>query len=329
MAIHRTIPVPTISASGNRLRGRLAPSPTGYLHLGNARSFLLAWLQMRSLGGEVILRIEDLDLARAVTGADEGIIRDLQWLGLDWDNELTPEYYQSKRFHLYREAISNFREQDLVYECYCSRKELRESLSAPHGSGEFRYPGTCRHLTESERAEKAERKEPAVRFKVEEGTVLEFEDLVAGPLRTDLYQETGDFIVARADGIPAYQLGVVLDDIAMGITHILRGDDLLSSTPRQLHLYSALGQPAPAYAHVPLICAPDGSRLSKRFGSISIEEIREAGTTPEEVTGWMAWSCGLRPTTAPCTASELVRGFSTELLSREVTILGENVPLKR
>lgn len=304
-----------------RVRGRLAPSPTGYLHLGNARSFLLAWLQARAAGGEVLLRIEDLDQARAAPGAAEAIVRDLEWLGLDWDNELTPEYVQSNRMGRYREALDELRRRGLVYECFCSRRELREIASAPHGSGGPLYPGTCRDLTAEERARRAAAKEPALRFRVEPGTVVEFLDLVAGPQREDLAESVGDFIIARADGVPSYQLAVVLDDLAMGVTHVLRGDDLLSSTGRQIQLFRTFGGEPPVYAHVPLILGPDGVRLAKRHGSVSLAELRAAGHDPRAVVGWLAWSCGLLPEPAPVSPSELGAEFSFERLYREPTRL--------
>ncbi len=306
-----------------RLRGRLAPSPTGYLHIGNARSFLLAWLEMRALGGEIILRIEDLDQARAVRDAAEGIVRDLRWLGLDWDNELGPDYFQSNRSALYRATIERLRGRDLVYECYCSRKELRDLANAPHGPTGPIYPGTCRDLPEDERRLQRERKSPSLRFRTPPDTVVEFRDRVAGDLREDIAREAGDFIVARADGVVSYQLAVVVDDIAMGITHVLRGDDLLPSTARQILLFRTLGAEPPSYCHVPLVLAPDGTRLAKRHGSISVAELRAAGRTPEELTGWLAWSCGLRPTSEPCAARELVADFSTEKISHAPTVLRE------
>ena len=299
---------------------RLAPSPTGYLHLGNARSFLLAWLQARSAGGRIVLRIEDLDQARAVSGADQDIVEDLTWLGLDWDNEVTSEYYQSNRFDLYRDALQELESRGLLYPCYCSRKELAEAMSAPHHpSG--RYPGTCRDLTEEERQARGTEKDPALRFRVDPGSIVEFTDLIQGTYSSDLYRESGDFIVARADGVPGYQLAVVLDDIAMGITHVLRGDDLLDSTPRQILLYHTLGAPPPLYTHVPLILGPDGKRLAKRHGSVSIAEIREAGRRPEEVIGWLVESCGLRPDRSPVRPEELIEDFDLNRIKREETRL--------
>jgi glutamyl-tRNA synthetase len=276
---------------------------------------------MRSMGGEIILRIEDLDWARAVRGADEGIVRDLTWLGLDWENQLTPDYYQSNRSALYAAAIAELRARDLVYPCYCSRRELREIASAPHGATGPLYGGTCRNLTERERAERDELKEPSLRYRTEPGTIIGVHDAVAGYRSEDLALGSGDFIIARADGVPSYQLAVVIDDIAMGITHVLRGDDLLFSTPRQILLFETFGATPPSYAHVPMILAPDGTRLAKRHGSISIAELRDAGHRPEEVVGWLAWSCGLHETPAPCTARELIGAFDLDTIRREPTVL--------
>jgi glutamyl-tRNA synthetase len=301
------------------IRGRLAPSPTGYLHLGNARSFMLAWLQARAAGGEVILRIEDLDQARAAPGAAEAIVRDLEWLGLDWDNPLAPEHFQSNRLELYRDALEELRQRGLVYECFCSRRELRGIASAPHGSTGPAYPGTCRDLTAEERDRRREDKEPALRFRVPPGAVIEFTDLVAGPQREALDETVGDFILARADGIPGYQLAVVLDDIAMGITHVLRGDDLLSSTGRQILLFHTFGAEPPLYAHVPLILGPDGTRLAKRHGSVSLAELRDAGHDPRAVTGWLAWTSGLLPESHPVRPTDLLPTFSLEAITREPT----------
>ncbi len=309
------------TSEGRRFRGRLAPSPTGYLHLGNARSFLLAWLQARAAGGEILLRIEDLDQARAAPGAVEGIVRDLEWLGLDWDNPLTPDYFQSNRMESYRRAIADLRSRGLVYECFCSRRELREVASAPHGPTGPQYPGTCRGLTPEECAHRRQAKEPALRFRVKPGTVVEFRDLVAGEQREVVDESAGDFIIARADGVPSYQLAVVLDDLAMGITHVLRGDDLLDSAARQILLFRTLEGEPPTYAHVPLILGPDGVRLAKRHGSVSLAELRAAGHSASAVAGWLAWSCGLIPEVSPLRPLDLVAEFSLDRLSHELTRL--------
>jgi len=303
------------------VRGRLAPSPTGYLHIGNARSFLLAWLQIRSMGGEIVLRIEDLDMARAAAGAAGEIVRDLAWLGLDWDNEPSGLYVQSNRFDRYRMALDELRHRELVYPCYCSRKELKEIASAPHGPSGPLYPGTCRDLSPEERRAREATKTPSWRFRAPPETTVEFDDLIVGPVRERVDLASGDFIVARADGVFSYQLAVVLDDIDMGITHVLRGDDLLDSTPRQILLFRSFDAAVPHYAHVPLILGPDGVRLAKRHGSISIAELRAAGRSSERVVGWLAWSCGLLPRPEPIAASELIAGFSLDSIDRRTTRL--------
>lgn len=295
---------------------RLAPSPTGCLHLGNARSFLLAWLQGRRLGGRVILRIEDLDQPRAVDGADRDIVEDLRWLGLDWDNELTPEYYQSNRYDLYREGLARLEEMGLIYPCYCSRKELRAAMSAPHGR-EGIYPGTCRRLSHEERTARSGEKDPALRLRVEPGVTITFDDLLNGRQQVDLAADTGDFIVARADGIPSYHLAVVLDDIAMGVTQVLRGDDLLDSTPRQAHLIDLLGGTRPTWTHVPLLLDEEGRRLAKRFGATPIGALRRRGVPPEELVGRLAADCGLIERPEPVTPSDLIPLFDPSGLRRD------------
>lgn len=297
--------------------GRLAPSPTGYLHLGNARSFLLAWLQMRNMGGRIILRIEDLDTQRAAPNAAEQIVRDLRWLGLDWDNQLTPAYFQSNRFPFYQQALATLQERGLLYPCFCSRKELRSIASAPHGADGPIYPGTCRQLTHAQQQQRSQEKSPAFRFKVCPGTVVEQHDEVAGLQREELGQTTGDFIVARADGVVSYQLAVVVDDIAMGVTHVLRGDDLLGSAPRQILLHRTFGATPPTFAHVPLILGADGVRLAKRHGAVALRELRESGVAAERLVGWLAWSCGMIDRPEPTTATELISEFSLRTIPRE------------
>lgn len=301
--------------------GRLAPSPTGYLHLGNARSFLLAWLQMRNMGGRVILRIEDLDTQRAAPNAAQQIVRDLCWLGLDWDNQLTPDYFQSNRFPMYQQALATLQERGLIYPCFCSRKELRSIASAPHGSDGPIYPGTCRQLTQAQQQQRSQEKSPAFRCKVSQGTVVEQHDEVAGLQREDVAQTTGDFIVARADGVVSYQLAVVVDDLAMGVTHVLRGDDLLGSAPRQILLYRTFGATPPTFAHVPLILGEDGVRLAKRHGAVALRELRESGINAKQLVGWLAWSCGILDRPEPATAMELIAEFSLQSITREATRL--------
>lgn len=303
------------SHEGN-LRGRLAPSPTGYLHLGNARSFLLAWLDMRSRGGEILLRIEDIDIARAVGNADQEIVRDLRWIGLDWDNDLTEGFHQSRRRDIYRNAIEDLHARGYLYECFCSRRELRYIASAPHVRDPV-YPGTCRTRGAGERHDLRRVKSPSLRVRVPDAGAITFVDRVRGEVSEHLMIETGDFIIARADGVISYQLAVVVDDIQMGISDVVRGEDLLSSTARQIFLFQTFGAPPPRYAHVPLMYGPDGHRLSKRHGHVSLAELRTEGRRPQEIVGELAYSCGLIDRPEPCAPSDLVAHFAIERIGSQ------------
>jgi len=307
------------------VRGRFAPSPTGELHLGNARTALVAWLQVRAAGGTLVMRVEDLDRGRVRAGIMEAQLADLRWLGLDWDEG--PDvggrygpYLQSQRTGRYDAAIRALLDRGAAYPCACSRRDIVEASSAPHpedGEGP-RYPGTCAVLP----AGALEGRPTAIRFRVPDGPIS-FRDEVQGEMTFEPARETGDFVIRRKDGIAAYQLAVVLDDAAMCVTKTLRGADLLSSTARQILLMEALGLAPPEWAHVPLLLGPDGERLSKRHGSVSLREAREAGLRPEEVVGWLAASCGLVEPGATCAAHELVDGFSVVGLPRDATIMDE------
>lgn len=300
--------------------GRLAPSPTGALHLGNARSFLLAWLSIRSRGGVLLCRVEDLDGPRVKEGAAEQALEDLSWLGLLWDGEPA---LQSPRMSRYQLALDHLRQQGASYPCVCSRSEIDRAASAPqealdHGT---RYPGTCRgrYASAAEAREKTGR-EPAWRFRVAEGRVLAFDDVLHGRVEMDVSADCGDFVVARKDGQPAYQLAVVVDDHDFGVTEVLRGDDLLSSTPRQLLLYEALGLDPPSFAHVPLIVGADGRRLAKRHGDSRLASYRRRGIRAAEILGYLAWSAGLIDEARPVAARELVEGFELERIGREAFV---------
>ncbi|MDH5675479.1 MAG: tRNA glutamyl-Q(34) synthetase GluQRS [Myxococcales bacterium] len=299
-----------------RYRGRLAPSPTGRLHFGVARTSLLAWLRARQAGGQLILRMEDLDEPRTQAGAAQAIIDDLGWLGLDWDEgpdrggECGP-YLQSERKQLYGRALEALRRQGMVFECSCSRREVAAAASAPHGEHGPRYPGTCR-------ARPAVQSRPrSMRFAMPEPGEP-FDDLLHGP---QAVSESDDFIVQRADGIYAYQLAVVVDDIAMGVTEVVRGDDLLSSTPRQLALYRALGAEPPRFLHVPLVMGPDGKRLSKRHGPVAIADYRIAGLSSEQVLGALASSLGLCEPGARVRAEMLIERLELSALSKAPSTL--------
>jgi glutamyl-tRNA synthetase len=298
------------------IRGRFAPSPTGPLHLGNARTALLSWLAARAGGGRYLMRVEDLDGPRVRPGLEGRILDELRWLGLDWDEG--PDvggpagpYRQSERLSRYDAALAALRRSGLAYPCFCSRAEIAAASQAPHGPSDEgpRYPGTCRALTAAEAQRRAEARRPAWRFRVPQGEVT-FDDGVHGVRRHDVERETGDFVVARADGIPAYQLAVVVDDAAMGVTDVVRGDDLLSSTARQILLFQALGLPVPRFAHVPLVVGDDGARLAKRHGALSLGELRARGVAPEAVVGLLASLAGLAPRGARLAPRALVDGFS-------------------
>ncbi|MEZ6038285.1 MAG: tRNA glutamyl-Q(34) synthetase GluQRS [Planctomycetota bacterium] len=293
-----------MAASGTVV-GRLAPSPTGVLHLGNARTFLLAWLSARTRGGTVVLRIEDIDGPRVKAGAAEQTIEDLRWLGLDWDGEVI---VQSGRREHYRAAADRLVAQGLAYPCVCTRKEVDEAASAPHEVGLDGpvYPGTCRgRFADLAAARAATGREPALRFRVDVDAVA-FVDGFCGA-QPGLVR--GDFVVQKRDGDPAYQLAVVVDDAAQGITEVLRADDLLPSTPRQLLLYRALGLTAPRFVHVPLVVGGDGLRLAKRHGDTSLRWFREQGVRAEHLVGYLAVLCGLRAARAPCTPRDLLADF--------------------
>ena len=306
------------------IRGRYAPSPTGDLHLGNLRTALLAWLFARVAGGQFVLRIEDLDRPRVRPHSTERMISDLRWLGLDWDEgpdiggPYVP-YTQSERLDIYQHYLQQLIDAGLVYPCYCTRAEIARIASAPHsdeGAAEPRYPGTCRHLTEDQRREhEAHGRRPSLRFRVNDERVVSFTDLIAGPIQHHVSQAVGDFIICRSDGIFAYQFAVVVDDALMRLNQIVRGSDLLSSTPRQTLLYEALGFPIPTFAHVPLVLDEQGKRFSKRNASAGLEPLRAAGITPEQVVGQLAASCELLPTGEPISPSTLAQRFTPQTLN--------------
>ena len=289
-------------------RGRFAPSPTGELHLGNARTALLSWLWARAAGGSYVLRVEDLDAPRVRPGLAEQQLEELRWLGLDWDGEVCR---QSARAAAYDAAIARLGEQ--VYECFCSRAEIA-AASAPHALSEEgpRYPGTCRALTRAQRDARRKLRAPALRLRVPDGPIA-FDDELAGPQAFDVQAQVGDFVLRRADGVHAYQLAVVVDDAEARVTQVLRGADLLPSTARQLLLYRQLGSPAPRWAHAPLVLSASGERLSKRDGAVSLAALRSGGADPAAVVARLAQLSGLEPRRSP---RELVAGFTLALVSR-------------
>jgi glutamyl-tRNA synthetase len=295
---------------------RLAPSPTGALHLGNARTFLVNWLLARQQGWKILLRIEDLDGPRIKPQSAQQLITDLQWLGIDWDSG---PIYQSTRRALYAQALDQLIQAKLAYPCICTRKEVELAASAPHAEdGSAIYPGTCRgrFATIAEATAFAGRP-PAIRFAVPDETIS-WTDQFAGPQQYNAAAQLGDFVIAKADGTPAYQLSVVVDDIAGYITHIIRGDDLLDSTPRQILLYQALGKTGviPTYYHLPLILGTDGKRLAKRHGDTRISAYRHAGTSPATLLKLLASWCGIT-SPHPLSAAGLLEQFQLANVPRQ------------
>ena len=301
--------------------GRFAPSPSGRMHLGNVMSAMLAWLGAKSQGGRMVLRIEDLDPERCSPAYARLVEDDLRFLGLTWDEGgeaggLHGPYSQSERRTVYAEALRELDRAGMLYPCYCTRAELHAVTQAPHASdGRFIYNGRCRELSEAQRAALAEARRPALRLRVPDEKIA-FEDGLCGPRVQNLAADCGDFIVRRSDGAFAYQLAVVVDDALMGVTQVVRGRDLLDSTPRQIYLYRLLGAQAPAFYHVPLLLAADGRRLSKRERDMDMGSLR-ARYSAEEILGKLAFLCGLCATPAPASAWQLARSFSWTRVKRE------------
>lgn len=311
------------------LRGRLAPSPTGALHLGNARSFLIAWLSIRSRGGTVVLRMEDLDHPKVKPGAAEQALADLRWLGLDWDEG--PDvggphapYVQSQGIVHYAAARDRLLAQGLIYPCVCSRSDVDAAQGAPHdGEDGPRYPGTCRGRFDSfdeAAATLPPARLPAWRFRAPNEAVI-FHDGFCGEIMANVAERDGDFVLARHREGAGYMLGVVVDDARMGITEVLRGDDLLPATPRQLLLYRALGLTAPQFVHVPLVVGPDGRRLAKRHGDTRIALLREQGMPPQQVVGTLANWCGWAAAAESLLPSDLITRFDMRKLPKEPVVL--------
>lgn len=302
---------------GQQVVGRFAPTPSGRMHLGNAFSCLLAWLAVRASSGRMILRVEDLDPRARSREAIRLVLDDLTWLGLDWDEG---PYFQSRRADVYAEAIVRLDALGLTYPCFCTRSELH-AATAPHASdGTYVYQGACRNLTMAEVARRSLMRPPATRVRVPDesdpASTVRFVDLVQGPQEDDLARECGDFLVRRSDGVVAYQLAVVVDDGLMGVSQVVRGNDLLGSVARQTYLHHLLGYEVPSFAHVPLLVAPDGRRLSKRDRDLDLGVIREREQGPERVVGALAHAAGLAEKNESISADGLVSRFSWETLAK-------------
>lgn len=292
---------------------RFAPSPTGLLHLGNAWSFLLAWLIARKASGRIILRIDDIDPLRSKPEHVNEIFSDLQWLGLDWDGE---PVFQSSRIHHYEAALSNLDAKGLVYPCFCTRAELRRLANAPHmGEEGVIYPGTCRNLAPAD-IEKLRNsgKQSSVRIRMPDRTII-FNDLASGPQEISGTQTGGDFPIRRSDGVWAYHLASVVDDGLLGVNCIVRGRDIMPSTPGQLFLASTLGYPSPEYFHHPLLLDTAGERLAKRHHSLSLASLRQNGIPSQQIVGMLGRIGGFHPSGAPCTPGELLPDFAIARVS--------------
>ena len=300
--------------------GRFAPSPSGRIHLGNILCSLLAWLSARQKGGRVVLRIEDLDTARCPRRYGEQMAADLRWLGLTWGEGPGvggPDgpYEQSLRTALYEQALEKLENMGLVYPCFCTRAELH-AASAPHREdGQVVYAGTCRNLTAAEAAEKAKQRPPALRLRVPEES-WGFTDGHLGAYEENLARDCGDFLLRRSDGMFAYQLAVVVDDASMGVTEVVRGADLLDSTPRQLYLYDLLGLTPPRFYHFPLLLTADGRRLSKRNADAGLDVLRGRSSAPD-ILGKLAYLAGFNPSAAARTAKELLSDFDWDKVPAE------------
>lgn len=320
----------THTISQKNVRTRFAPSPTGYMHLGNVWIAFLNWLWTRQHKGEIVLRIEDIDRQRCKAEYIRGIEEDLSWLGLDYDEGPGTNYdygepLQSHRFPLYQSILERWKENGDIYPCYCSRARLHGISSAPHEGDELPvYDGHCRYLTDEERNTMT--KAPSWRVKMEPSEET-FTDLFSGPHTLTLQPETDDFLICRADGMVAYQLAVSIDDGAMGMTHVFRGNDLLSSTYYQTYLLKKLGYAVPTYAHLPLLVDAAGVRLSKRQHGITIRELQDAGKTPPDIIGLLLYYGGALPKPMPVSAEQAVRSVSfqelTNLAKRHIVVAGD------
>lgn len=294
--------------------GRFAPSPTGDLHLGNLRTALLAWLFARSSGGRFLLRVEDLDPVRSTDDHEARQLADLAALGLDWDG---PVVRQSARRHRHDAALAELEARGLTYPCWCSRREIRQASEAPHGEELGAYPGTCRDLAAAERAEREASGRPAaVRLRAGEAVVT-----IVDRLCGEVTAVVDDVVLRRNDGVPAYNLAVVVDDADQGVEEVVRGDDLLPSTPRQAHLADLLGLARPAWAHVPLVLGADGDRLAKRHGAVTLTGLAAEGVDAGQVRSRLAASVGLAAPGEPVSMHQLLERFDPAALPRHPWIL--------
>lgn len=317
--------------------GRLAPSPTGALHIGNARSFLLAWLSVRQQAGKLLLRIEDIDSPRVKPWARLQTLDDLHWLGIDWDygpdvGGPQPTYIQTERAERYREVLQQLIDDKVVYPCHCSRNEVAAAASAPHENANggsplegIIYPGTCRPINRpvgQVQLASSELREFAWRWQFADSEVSWHDELL-GLQRAFPARQLGDFVIGKSDWTPAYQLAVVVDDHDMEVTEIVRGDDLVPSTYRQLAILKHLGWRSPKYIHLPLVVGPDGRRLAKRHGDSRLSFYRQLGVSPQRIVGYLAWSLGLIEKPNPIEPQELIGKLDWNRLPKNATVFDE------
>jgi len=312
------------------IRTRFAPSPTGYLHIGGARTALFSWLYARKMGGQFVLRVEDTDLARSTQASVDGLLRDMRWLGLDWDEGPAADnrgsvgpagpYFQSQRLEVYAKYLDQLKAKGLAYPTFESKAEVEASREAAIADGQA-PTGMFEEATPEQVAEMAAQdKQPAWRFRIPEGGVTEFEDLVHGKMRFE-NRLMADFVIVRSDGMPTYNFAASIDDSLMEITHVIRGDDHLSNTPRQVCLYRALGLREPAFAHIPMILGPDKQRLSKRHGATAVGEYEAQGLLPEAMLNYLAllgWS--LDDKTTLISLDDLKKSFSLERVTKHPAV---------
>ncbi|MBQ9273332.1 MAG: glutamate--tRNA ligase [Succinivibrio sp.] len=295
-----------------QVKTRFAPSPTGYLHVGGARTALFSWLYARHTGGRFVLRIEDTDRERSTQSAIDAILESMQWLGLNWEEG---PFYQTKRFDRYREVVERLLAQGKAYKCYCSKERLEEMRNEQMQKGEKpRYDRHCLH----DHSEHAPDEPYVVRFLNPDSGKVEFDDVVKGHLEFD-NRELDDFIILRSDGTPTYNFCVVVDDVDMGITHVIRGDDHVNNTPRQINLYKALGAPVPVFCHLAMILGDDGTKLSKRHGAVSVMQYREDGYLPQALVNYLVrlgWSHGDQEIFSQ---EEMIELFSLEAITKSAS----------
>lgn len=322
-----------MTADNTPVVGRFAPTPSGFLHLGNVFCSLLAWLYAKSSGGKIVLRIEDLDPQRCSIAKADALARELEWLGLTWDEGAycsadSDSFFQSRRSDIYAHCFDLLQQQGLVYPCFCSRNELH-AAEAPHASdGRIIYAGTCRELTVAQRSAKMQQRRPAWRIKVDD-ELIAFTDMHYGRQQANLAHECGDFILRRSDGVYAYQLAVVIDDALMGVNQVVRGCDLLSSTPVQLYIYRLLNITPPSFCHIPLLTDAAGRRLSKRDGDLEIAALRQHFGSPEPIIGLLAYLAGQLPKPEPLTAAELLPLFRPEAVPHDNIVVPQLLELRR